>query len=253
MMHSEQTTSWTAVILAAGRGKRMGGDRAKVLQEVAGRTMLSWVIDAARDAGATKVVVVVGYDRESVIASLPEGTEWVVQDVPQGTGDAVRAASGALAGMQGNVWILCGDVPGTSAETLLKLARLHEDTGASCTLLTMELEDPRRYGRVMRSATGHVERIVEFADASEEERSIRELNSGTYAFSIPDLLATLPRLSNANAQGEYYLTDMVGLLIGDGKLVAAHKTQDPRECMGGDTPEALGAIRSAWGAKCGGE
>jgi len=250
-MTNDAKSEWAAIVLAAGRGKRMGGDRAKVLHEVAGRPMISWVIDAARGAGATKVIAVVGYAKETVIAALPEGVDHAVQEVPQGTGDAVRAASAHLEGWRGNVWVLCGDVPGTSAGTLRGLADLHEQSGAAATLLTMELEDPKRYGRVIRDGNGRVARIVEFADATDDERAVKELNSGTYAFSAPDLLEALPRLSNDNAQGEYYLTDVIGIMIADGKTVAAHKTNDPRECMGGDTPEALAAIESAWPAGCG--
>jgi len=247
--NGEKTANqWAALILAAGKGRRMGGTRAKVLHEVAGRSMLAWVIDAARAAGAARTVVVVGHDRESVIASLPGGTEWVVQEKPLGTGDAVRAAEGVLGRWPGGLWVLCGDVPGISPGTLRRLAARHVETGASCTVLTMVLEDGGRYGRVVRDGSGNVAKIVEFGDASEEERAVRELNSGTYAFRAHDLFETLPRLSNRNAQGEYYLTDVVRLMLQDGKIVASVEAVDPRECMGGDTPEALEAIRAAWGS-----
>jgi bifunctional UDP-N-acetylglucosamine pyrophosphorylase/glucosamine-1-phosphate N-acetyltransferase len=238
---------WAALILAAGRGKRMGGGRAKVLFEVAGRTMLDWVLDAARSAGAARIVVVVGHDRQRVAASLPRDAECVVQERPLGTGDAVRAAEGALSGWPGDLLVLCGDVPGIRPGTLRKLAEEHAAREAACTVLTMELEDPRRYGRVLRDESGRVRAIVEAADATKEELATRELNGGTYAFRARDLFATLPRLSNENAQGEYYVTDVVKLMIGDGLMVAALRSDDPRECMGGDTPEALEAIRAEWG------
>jgi len=238
---------WAAVILAAGRGKRLGGDRPKVLHDVGGRPMVLWVIDAARAAGAKRTVLVVGHRREDVIAALPDGVEWVVQEEPRGTGDAARAAEGAFAGYEGNLWVLSGDVPGVRPRTLRKLAAEHEGAGASCTVLTMELDKSERYGRVVRDDGGRVARIVEFADADEEERAVRELNSGTYAFRARDLFETLPRLSDRNAQGEFYLTDAVRLLIDDGLVVAAVKADDPRECMGGDTPEALEAVRAGWG------
>ena len=140
--------------------------------------------------------------------------------------------------------MLCGDVPGIRAETLSKLAAEHRSSGAACTVLMMELEAPKRYGRVVRDASGRVERIVEFADATEDEKSVRELNSGTYAFRAADLFAVLPRLTNENAQGEYYLTDVVRMMIEDGRTVAAVTAAAPGACMGGDTPEALETIRA---------
>jgi bifunctional UDP-N-acetylglucosamine pyrophosphorylase/glucosamine-1-phosphate N-acetyltransferase len=209
--------------------------------------MLDWVLDAARSAGAERTVVVVGHDRERVTASLPPDAEWVVQERPLGTGDAVRAAEGALSGWPGDLWVLCGDVPGIGPRTLRRLAGEHAAREAACTVLTMELENPRRYGRVLRDESGRVRGIAEAADATDEELRTRELNSGTYAFGARELFATLPRLSSENAQGEYYLTDVVRLMIADGLAVAALRSDDARECMGGDTPEALEAIRAAWG------
>jgi len=118
MPESHSDGPWAAVILAAGKGTRLGGGRAKVLREVAGRSMIAWILDAARDAGASRVVAVVGYDREAVVEALPQGVEWVVQEVPRGTGDAVRAVEGVLGDWPGDVWVLSGDVPGIGAETL---------------------------------------------------------------------------------------------------------------------------------------
>jgi bifunctional UDP-N-acetylglucosamine pyrophosphorylase/glucosamine-1-phosphate N-acetyltransferase len=237
---------WGAVILAAGRGKRLGGGRAKVLREVGGRPMIAWVVDAAREAGADRIAAVVGYDREAVVSALPPDVAWVVQEEPRGTGDAARSAEPLFGDWPGHVWVLCGDVPGVRASTLRRLAAEHGAAGAACTVLTMELEDPQRYGRIVRDEAGRVRRIVELADATEEEAAIRELNTGTYAFCARELFAVLPRLSSDNAQGEYYLTDVVRLLIDEGRVVCATKVADPLECAGGDTPEALEAIRSLW-------
>jgi bifunctional UDP-N-acetylglucosamine pyrophosphorylase/glucosamine-1-phosphate N-acetyltransferase len=209
--------------------------------------MIAWVSDAAREAGASKTVAVVGYDREAVVRALAPDVGSAVQEVARGTGDAVRAAESDLGDWRGDVWVLSGDVPGIGAKTLRRLAEAHVSGSAACTVLTMRPEDSGRYGRVIRDDGGAVARIVEFADASDEERAVRELNSGTYAFRAKDLFAALPRLSNDNAQGEYYLTDVVRLMIDDGLRVAAVEVDDPRECMGGDTPEALAAIRAAWG------
>jgi bifunctional UDP-N-acetylglucosamine pyrophosphorylase/glucosamine-1-phosphate N-acetyltransferase len=246
LRRAQSSRGWAALVLAAGEGRRLGGGVPKVLREVGGRPMLEWVIDSARGAGASKVVVVVGHGRESVVAALPGGVEWVVQDAPRGTGDAVRSAESALGGWPGDCWVLSGDVPGIRQGTLTALAAEHRSSGAACTLLTMELEDPKRYGRVVRDGRGRVARIVEFADATDEEKAIGELNSGTYAFRAADLFATLPRLTNGNAQGEHYLTDVVRLLIDEGHVVAALKAAEPRECVGADTLEALTALRAAW-------
>ncbi len=240
---------WAALILAAGEGRRLGGGVPKVLREVGGRPMLAWVIDSARGAGASRVVAVVGRGREAVKAVLPELAQWVVQAEPRGTGDAARSAEGVLGDWPGDVWLLYGDVPGITPGTLGKLAGEHRASLAACTVLTMELEDPKRYGRVIRDEAGRVARIVEFADATDGEKAVKELNSGTYAFRAAELFARLPRLTNDNAQGEYYLTDVVRLLIEDGQVVAAIGADDPRECMGGDTPEALEAIRAGWVAE----
>lgn len=269
-MPAEASGEWAALVLAAGEGKRLRqgqeGGVPKVLREVGGRPMLAWVIDSARRAGASlgleRIVVVVGYRRESVIAALPDGVEWVVQEKPLGTGDAVRSAEGSLGDWPGDCWVLSGDVPAIKPRTLEKLAREHRSSGAACTVLTMDpsggfKKAPRcdrrdqaavwdKMGRVVRDGEGRVARIVECADATEEEKSTSELNSGTYAFRAADLFGALPRLTNENAQGEYYLTDVVRLLIEDGRTVAAVEADDPRECMGGDTPGALSAIRAAW-------
>lgn len=226
-------------VLAAGRGKRLGGGRAKVLREVAGRPMLAWVLDSARQAGAEPVVVVVGYDREAVVASLPEGVKWVVQEEPMGTADAVRRTEGLLGDWPGEVWVLCGDVPGTRPRTLRALRSARRGSDASCAMLTMEVDGENRYGRVIRNGSGAVAGIVEYADATEEERSVTEVNAGTYCFLARDLFGVLPRISADNAQGEYYLTDAVRLLIEDGKKVEALKAPDTCECLGADTLDAI--------------
>ncbi len=240
------SAEWAALVLAAGEGKRLGGGVPKVLREVHGKPMLAWVIDSARAAGASRIVVVVGHERESVIEMLSAGVQWVVQEEPRGTGDAARSGERSLGDWKGDVWVLCGDVPGIRPDTLKALAAEHRSSGAACTVLTMELDDPKRYGRVIRDEAGGVTGIVEFADASDDEKRVRELNSGMYAFRAADLFAVLPRLTKDNAQGEYYLTDAVRMLIGDGRTVAAVRAGDARECMGGDTPEALDAIRAEW-------
>ncbi len=242
MAEDETLSPWAALILAAGRGTRLGGGMAKVLRLVAGRPMIDRVVDAARGAGATRTVAVVCCDREAVVEALPRDVEWVVQAEPRGTADAVRAAEAALRGWPGNLWVLSGDVPGIRSSTLGRIAKRHVESGAACTMLAMELGEPSRYGRVIRDAARRVARIVEFADATEEERACRELNSGTYAFGAKELFAALPRVTNDNAQGEYYLTDVVRLMIEDGLRVEAVKVDDPSECTGGDTPEALAAI-----------
>ena len=185
----------TVLILAAGEGTRMRSDVPKVLHPLCGRPMIEWPIAAAREAGAGRVVVVDGPERKLADA-LPEGVEVAIQEEPNGTGDAVRSAADQI-GADDTVLVLYGDVPLITAEAITALAQAHEENGAAATMATMELEDPRGYGRVVRDAEGGVERVVETkkpGDATPEEEAIREVNTGIYAFAGGDLVAALESL-----------------------------------------------------------
>lgn len=242
-----------AVILAAGVGKRMRSDLAKVLHPVRGRPMVDHVIDAVRAAGVERVIVVVGHQAERVRAALAgRGVEFVLQAEQLGTGHAVDQARPLLASNTGTTLVLCGDTPLLSAATLRELLATHARTGAAATVLSAVLDDPTGYGRILRDPTGEVRGIVEHKDASEEERRVREINSGLLAFSTPDLFAALARVQNDNAQGEYYLTDTLAILLRMGRRVSAQPAADVREVMGVNTAEQLEEVAAIMEQRGGG-
>jgi bifunctional UDP-N-acetylglucosamine pyrophosphorylase/glucosamine-1-phosphate N-acetyltransferase len=195
------------VILAAGEGKRMRSDMAKVMHPVAGKPMLHHVLDAVRSLRPDKTIVVVGHDGDRVRASLDERVQCVEQAEQLGTGHAVMQARPALKGFSGDVLVLAGDVPLLSAGSLRAMRRLHTRKQALVTALSMIVDDPDGYGRIVRDADGI--RIVEHSDASESERTIDEVNTSTYYFDSRFLFRALGGLGNDNAQGEYYLTDVM--------------------------------------------
>jgi bifunctional UDP-N-acetylglucosamine pyrophosphorylase/glucosamine-1-phosphate N-acetyltransferase len=234
----------TVLILAAGQGTRMRSATPKVLHELCGRPMVLWPVHAALAAGAGKVVVVDSPAR-ALASVLPEGIELVVQPSPDGTGGAVRAAAGLL-DAQAPVVVLSGDVPLVDAQAIEGLVQAHETSGASATMATTVLADPSGYGRVVRDAQGAVERVVETkkdGDATAAELQISEVNTGIYVFAGAALLASLPRLSADNAQGEFYLPQVLDLLRADGERVAAHIVDDPGLVLGVNDRVALAEVR----------
>ena len=234
-----------AIVLAAGVGKRMRSDLAKVLHPALGRPLLDHVIDAVRGAGVQRIVVVIGHQADAVRAAMASrGVEFALQARQLGTGHAVQQAAPHFAGHNGTTLVLCGDTPLLTAETLRDLLSTHRESGAAATVLTALLDDPTGYGRVLRDDSGHVRRIVEHKDASESERAVREINSGLFAFSIADLFTALERVRADNAQGEYYLTDTLEILLGLGRRVAARACRDPREVLGVNTPEQLHEVET---------
>lgn len=223
----------TALVMAAGKGTRMRSAVPKMLHPVCGLPMVLWPVAAAREAGAGRVVVVAGPDGE-LAGVLPEGVETAVQAARDGTGGAVRAALDAVRASE-TVVVLSGDHPLIEAGTVAALAAAHREAGAAATVMTMEPEQPGSYGRVVRDAAGDVERIVEAkapGDASEAELAIGEVNAGTYAFAAAPLAEALGRISNDNAQGEYYLGDVLGLLRAAGLRVAAFPAPDAEANLG---------------------
>jgi bifunctional UDP-N-acetylglucosamine pyrophosphorylase/glucosamine-1-phosphate N-acetyltransferase len=223
----------TALIMAAGQGTRMRSAVPKVLHEICGRPMIAWPIIAARDAGAARICVIVSPDRD-LSAVLPDGTETVVQPEADGTGGALRAAADVVRGSD-TVLVLSGDTPLLSAEVIEGLLVAHSEAGADATMMTTELEDPATFGRVIRSADGGVDRIAETkkpGDASPEELAVKEVNAGTYAFEAGPLAQALDGLSNDNAQGEYYLPDLLPLIRQGGGKVIAHLVGDPAVNLG---------------------
>lgn len=239
----------TVVLLAAGRGVRMKSARPKVLHEAAGRPLIDHAVAAARAylAGrpGSRLVVVAGAGREELIPHLartaPEAIV-VVQDPPRGTGDAVRAAVSAL-GDATRVVVLAGDVPLLTAGTLVRLeGALDVDPGAGVAVLTARLGDAGAYGRVVRDGSGRFARIVEAKDATPEELAIGEINSGIYAFERTVLERELPRLTDDNAQREFYLTDVLGLAVADGIGVVAIPVEEASEVLGVNSRAELAEV-----------
>ena len=227
--------------MAGGLGTRMRSATPKHLHPLLGRRMVDWVIRAAQDAGAERVVVVASPET----SGLFDGLEVAVQEQPLGTGDAVRSARGALDGFGGDVLVLNGDVPALTPATVRALLATHTTAGAAGTVLSFEPADARRYGRIVRDATGGLARIVEAGDASEEELALGEVNSGIYVFRADKLWPALDRLEPHNVQGELYVTDTIGLLVGDGDPVAVHVADDPFEVEGINTRVELAAAATA--------
>ncbi len=221
-----------ALILAAGEGTRMKSDKPKVAHEVLGKPMVNWVAEAARSAGCNRVIAVTGHHADVVEALLGE-TESVRQEAQLGTGHAVMSAREALSGFHGSLVVLSGDTPLLQADTIAGLIAVRESSGAAMALLTAELACPTGYGRIVRTMhDGGVDRIVEEKDCTPEERRITETNTGTYCFDAAVLFARLDRLTTENAQGEYYLTDMVKIFRDEGLGVSAMIAEDSLETMG---------------------
>jgi bifunctional UDP-N-acetylglucosamine pyrophosphorylase/glucosamine-1-phosphate N-acetyltransferase len=221
-----------AVVLAAGQGTRMKSKLYKVLHPVCGKPMVQHVVDTLEAMRVEDVVVVVGHGADAVRATLGDRVTYALQQEQLGTAHAVQQAVPFLQEKQGTTFILYGDVPLLSVETLTSLLQYHEEQQAAATVLTATLNDPTGYGRIIRSETGQVLRIVEHKDASEQERAIREINTGIYCFDNQKLLKALAQVTNDNAQGEYYVTDCVGILREAGEKIAAFEAVDPDETMG---------------------
>jgi bifunctional UDP-N-acetylglucosamine pyrophosphorylase/glucosamine-1-phosphate N-acetyltransferase len=229
--------------MAAGSGTRMRSSLPKMLHPVCGRAMVAWPILAAREAGAGQVVAIVS-PNQNIAPGLPDQVEIVTQPQPDGTGGAVRAALPLIEEAEA-VLVLSGDVPLLSARTIAGLLDSHAASGAAATMLTIELDDPGAYGRVVRAGSGEVERVVEAkaaGDATAEQLAIREINAGTYLFQAGPLTEALAELSNDNAQGEYYLPDVLPALREAGHSVGAHLADDLAVTMGVNNRADLAAV-----------
>jgi bifunctional UDP-N-acetylglucosamine pyrophosphorylase/glucosamine-1-phosphate N-acetyltransferase len=244
-MPSNSSLSPVVVVLAAGHGTRMRSPLPKVLHPICGLPMVAWPVRAALAAGAARVVVVGGPDG-ALAPHLPDGVATAVQPEARGTGDAVRCAAGHL-DPDRPVVVLAGDVPLITPETIAGLVATHAASGDAATMLTMELEDPAGYGRVVRDADGGVLRVAETkaaGDATAAELAIREVNTGVLCFDGAALLDVLDRLGSDNAQGEVYLPDTLTLLRADGRRVGAHLTTDASVCLGVNDQAGLAAVRA---------
>ena len=218
------------IVLAAGKGTRMKSEQPKVLHRACGRSLLGWALAAAEPLNADETVVVTGHGADDVVASLPDGAVGVVQEPQLGTGDAARVGFGACGSGVETVLVILGDMPLLRPDTLQAVLDTHHAEQAAVTLLTAIFQDPTGYGRVVRK-NGQVVGIVEERDADAEQRAIREMNVSVYAFDAAILDDVLGRLRSDNEQGEYYLTDAIGILAGDGQRIASVVT-DERECVG---------------------
>ena len=228
-----------AVILAAGQGTRMKSKLYKVLHSVCGKPMVLHVLEQVASLNAKEIVTVVGHGAEKVKTELGDRTGYALQTEQLGTAHAVMQAESLLEGKQGTTIVICGDTPLIKAETMESLIQQHESTGAKASVLTAYLEDPTGYGRIIRNAEGFVEKIVEHKDASEEERQVKEINTGTYCFDNEALFQALKNVSNDNVQGEYYLPDVIEILKSQGELVTAYQTDDFEETLGVNDRVAL--------------
>ncbi len=228
-----------AIILAAGKGTRMKSKLYKVLHPVCGKPMVQHVVDQISQLKIEKVVTVTGHGAEDVKSTLGQVTEYVLQAEQLGTGHAVIQAKDLLGDRSGTTLVVCGDTPLIKAETMEALFNHHEEKGASVTVLTAEADDPTGYGRIVRNTSGLVEKIVEHKDSTDEEKLIKEINTGTYCFDNQALFEALSHVTNENAQGEYYLPDVIEILKSQGKIVTAFKTADFSETLGVNDRVAL--------------
>jgi len=226
------TENLAAVILAAGKGTRMKSEQPKVLHQIAGQPLALYPVQWCQSLGCQKTVMVIGHQAERVKETFaPYPVDFVVQEQQLGTGHALMVTESALQSFSGTLLLLCGDVPLLREETLRHLVATHQTSQAAVTVLTTEMENPYGYGRIIRRS-GQIEKIVEEKDATSEEKQVTEINTGIYAFQAPLVFELLHRIGNDNAQGEYYLTDIISLAQSSGLKAAACLLEDPRECMG---------------------
>ncbi|MDD3925238.1 MAG: bifunctional UDP-N-acetylglucosamine diphosphorylase/glucosamine-1-phosphate N-acetyltransferase GlmU [bacterium] len=225
------SSSITAVVLAAGKGTRMKSALPKVLHKVCGRPILEHILNMLDEAGVGRIIVVAGYGAEEVSALCSGRAEIALQTEQLGTGHAVMMAAPLLQGNGGTTLVLPGDTPLLRADTMDRLCRLRLETGAGMVLLSAEPDDPGSYGRIVRGDGGTVKAIVEAKDAGPEELKIREINAAVYAFDTDLLLNCLTRIGRNNAQGEYYLTDVVSILSEEDR-VEALIAEDPDDIIG---------------------
>lgn len=225
-------TGITSVILAAGKGTRMKSNIPKVLHKICGQPMVEHVVMATQEAGGQKPVVVVGHGAEKVKEYLGDKVIYALQEEQLGTGHAVLQAAEFLKDFKGVVLVLCGDTPLITSHTLHNLIEMHRKTGAAATVLTAVMDNPHGYGRIIRNHKGSIEKIIEQKDASPEELLVKEINTGAYCFDSGKLMAAVHEIKPANAQGEYYLTDVLEIFAGNGLSVEGLIIEDNQEMMG---------------------
>ncbi|WAA09485.1 bifunctional UDP-N-acetylglucosamine diphosphorylase/glucosamine-1-phosphate N-acetyltransferase GlmU [Fervidibacillus albus] len=227
------------IVLAAGQGTRMKSKLYKVLHPVCGKPMVQHVIENVQGIEVKKLITVVGHGAEKVQEVLAGKSQFVLQEEQLGTAHAVMQAKQLLKDQDGTTLVICGDTPLIKKETLEAMVDQHEMNGSHVTVLTAKADDPTGYGRIIRNEKGHVERIVEHKDATEEEKKVTEINAGTYCFDNRSLFSALDKVTNDNAQGEYYLPDVLEIIKKEGKTVSAYMTDDFSETLGVNDRVAL--------------
>lgn len=225
-------TDFTAVILAAGEGKRMKTKHSKVTHKILGKALIEWVYDAVNSAGINENIIVVGHKAKEVKKCMGDKADYAVQEQQMGTGHAVMQVIPLLKNKGGNVIIMCGDMPLISPETIKNAIQKHNEGENAGTILTAEFVNPFGYGRIVKDSNGKVIKIIEEKDASESEKKITEVNSGLYCFRTGLLIDALGKISNNNKQKEYYLTDVIEILIKQGNKVDTYKIANNYEILG---------------------
>lgn len=239
--------SVAVVVLAAGKGTRMESDLAKVLHPLQGHPLVHWVLEAVSPLQPSQVVVIVGHQAERVekeVSAAYPNTSFAVQPEMLGTGHAVMQAEAQLRDFTGDIVVICGDTPLIESATLQKLVALRQQNNSGAAMLVCELDEPGAYGRAVLGEDGSVTRIVEAKDATTEELAVRTVNAGTYSFDAQLLWQYLARIGNTNNSGEYYLTDVVGLMTEDGRRVDAVQVSE-REMTGVNTRAQLAELEAS--------
>jgi len=234
-----------ALILAAGKGKRMKSDIPKVLHRLDGKYIVDHVIENARRAGIEKQILVIGHKAEMVREAMADrNVLFALQEEQRGTGHAVMMAREHLTGFSGDLVVLCGDMPLVREDTIRRLIEERRRLDAAAVVLTVVLDDPNRYGRIVRDDKGVLKAIVEYRDADEKIREIKEVNTGAFCFDWQKLDGILDKLSDKNDQKEYYLTDSIDLFVRRGDTVGALTASDPYEGFGINSVEELSMVES---------
>jgi bifunctional UDP-N-acetylglucosamine pyrophosphorylase/glucosamine-1-phosphate N-acetyltransferase len=240
MIKTKDSKPIVAVILAAGKGKRMKSDLPKVLHKLGGKPMVEYVVETANKVGVERIILVVGHKREKtqdILKHLP--VEFVIQEEQLGTGHALLQAKDYLANFDGDILVLCGDVPLLKTNTVKRLLAGHRTKKAKATVLTAIVEDPSGYGRIIRNKNGMVQKIVEDKDASADEKNVKEINTGTFCFDCKSLFSVLDKITPDNKQKEYYLTDALKLLKEKNLPIWAVVAPNPLETLGINSQEEL--------------
>ncbi len=245
------TDKRAAIVLAAGKGKRMKSDLPKVLHEINGRPMIKMVLDTLGDLDFDRIVVVIGHEGEMVQEALGDyDVRFAWQREQLGTGHAVRMTEEIMGDFDGTTLVAAGDVPFLSAGSINRLLETHRSLNAAATCLSAVFDDPTGYGRIVRDGDSDIlKEIIEHKDASEAVRAIREINSGTFCFDNKELFAALHQVGKDNAQGEYYLTDTIKIMHDKGLRVAVTAVDNPDEVLGVNSVDQLAEVAGKFGAK----